>query len=344
MNHNWKRSIRVLILDDDVTRGEALVHTLEDTTSSSEIDSSGGPGHVGIMRGLEFQPHHDTLASIDLDSMSSTLADLNPGKPEHDIVILMLPSEDPLRYCRACMDQYPQVPVLLLGEADQSGEIETAIEHGASDGLCHGHFSVAELKRAVIHAVDRRALSHRLVAAREREAFLCTHDPLTGLPTRSLFYASTKQAISFADRNDHALAVLFLDLDDLAFINAEHGHAIGDRVLMIVGERLQTSVRSSDYAARLGSDDFLVLLRDVGDPFGAATAADKLIEVLRRPIQCAGATITPGITVGIAYYPHDAQEVETLVAQAKSAAKSARIDGINRFAFHEAESVLRMAQ
>jgi diguanylate cyclase (GGDEF)-like protein len=191
--------------------------------------------------------------------------------------------------------------------------------------------------------------------AEERISFQAYHDLLTQLPNRSLFKDRLGVAMTQAQRNRHLLAVLFIDLDRFKIVNDTLGHAAGDDLLKTVASRLTGCLRRTDTLARLGGDEFTILLSELSQPGDAALIAEKVIEELRRPLRIAGHEIRAAASIGLAIYPTDGTDVDTLIKHADIAmyhVKSATKDGYAFFslemnaAFHhrlEVETELRRA-
>jgi diguanylate cyclase (GGDEF)-like protein/PAS domain S-box-containing protein len=162
------------------------------------------------------------------------------------------------------------------------------------------------------------------ITERKRQEALITyqahHDALTGLPNRTLFYDRVEQALSIAKRHDRQdAAVMFLDLDRFKAVNDSFGHDVGDLLLREVARRLRSAVRESDTVARLGGDEFTVLLPELAGAEGAAAVADKIIEATREPCIIAGHTIFITASIGIALYPRDGADVDSLMKTADAA-------------------------
>jgi diguanylate cyclase (GGDEF)-like protein len=152
--------------------------------------------------------------------------------------------------------------------------------------------------------------------AEERISFQAYHDLLTQLPNRALFKDRLSVALSQAQRSGRRVAVLFIDLDRFKLVNDSLGHAEGDELLKGVATLLQACVRRSDTLARLGGDEFTILLPDLTDAEDAALIAQKVIDELRRPMIIGGQEIRPTASIGIALYPDDGAEAESLVKHA----------------------------
>ena len=148
---------------------------------------------------------------------------------------------------------------------------------------------------------------------------LAYHDPLTGLPNRLLFNDRLTQAIERARRSRRLLAVMILDLDRFKLINDSLGLASGDQVLRAVGERLVAAVRRSDTVARLGADDFLLLLPGVDGAENTAKVAQKILDTFLPPLQVDDQELHLGASLGITLYPHDGDDAETLIRNADTA-------------------------
>jgi diguanylate cyclase (GGDEF)-like protein len=163
---------------------------------------------------------------------------------------------------------------------------------------------------------------------------LARHDALTGLPNRLLFQDRLEQALAHADRDNSELAVLFLDLDRFKHINDSLGHALGDELLQKVAARLRSALRREDTVARMGGDEFILLLPQVEDDQAPAKLAEKLLEVVAQPYQLRGRTFYLSASIGISLYPRDGAEVDVLVANADAAMYRAKENGRNTFEFY----------
>ena len=156
---------------------------------------------------------------------------------------------------------------------------------------------------------------------------LVHHDPLTGLPNRLLFSDRLKQAVERAKRHGRGVGVLFVDLDHFKAINDSLGHETGDALLKIVADRLVSCVRSSDTIARLSGDEFTLVLQDLNREQDAGHVAQKVLEAVSRPATVGNREIPVTASVGMALYPFDASDPDTLVAQADRAMYRAKEQG-----------------
>ena len=169
---------------------------------------------------------------------------------------------------------------------------------------------------------DQKHLEARLTHAAQ-------HDPLTGLVNRAVL-RERLQARLASRRRPSSVAVLFLDLDDFKVVNDTLGHETGDALLLEVGRRLQTERRSRDTAARMGGDEFTILLSGVRGPDDAVAVADRITRTLRRPIQLGDRKLTIGVSIGIAIASHRTASAEDLLAEADTALYEAKARGKDR--------------
>ena len=157
---------------------------------------------------------------------------------------------------------------------------------------------------------------------------------LTGLPNRELFMDQIEHSLLLAKRNQQKMAMLFLDLDGFKQVNDVHGHDVGDMLLKEVANRLRMIIRSSDTVARMGGDEFTFVLNDISDDENATSVAQKIIAALSEPFSLKGHQCHVGGSIGIAVYPVDATDSESLLTQADKAMYLAKQSGKNTYRFH----------
>ncbi len=168
---------------------------------------------------------------------------------------------------------------------------------------------------------ERKAFEAQL----EDQAF---HDPVTQLPNRALLNERVRHALARARREHRSIAVIFLDLDDFKTINDSLGHAAGDLVLLEVAKRLSTSIRVSDTAARFGGDEFAILLEDTAGPQEVADTAERIMELLKRPLHVEGKEIVVRASMGISVGDHQTTaDADALIRNADAAMYIAKRDG-----------------
>lgn len=162
-------------------------------------------------------------------------------------------------------------------------------------------------------ARDVTALSQ----AEEELRFLAHHDPLTELTNRSLFNDRLDSALRTAHRHKSTLALLFLDINDFKGVNDVHGHAVGDRVLCMIARRLEGCVRETDTVARMGGDEFTVLLTDLQSEDAVSEKMEQILAVMAEPLGPEfGGIKMPSCSIGVAFYPADGEDADTLLSHA----------------------------
>ncbi|MBY0496305.1 MAG: EAL domain-containing protein [Cyanobacteria bacterium] len=204
---------------------------------------------------------------------------------------------------------------------------ETAIEHSAAPI----HDRQGNILGAVIVFRD-------VIVSRERRLqmlHLAEHDALTDLPNRLLLNDRLARSIALARRYGRRLAVLFLDCDRFKHINDTLGHAIGDQVLRSVAKRLTTCVRESDTVSRHGGDEFLILLSELDQPEDAEAIAQKIVTSIAEPHLVSGHELQITASAGIALYPEDGQDAQSLIMRADTAMYYAKNTGRNRVGFYK---------
>ncbi|MGH7287301.1 MAG: EAL domain-containing protein [Myxococcota bacterium] len=245
---------------------------------------------------------------------------------------------------RRLAEFWPKLAAQIGEEVLRSDEI--ALAHAGSSYFYEIHVSEAPstdrvrgARLVVLRDVTERRRAERTVRQ------LAFYDGLTGLANRHLFARQLTQAITAAREQDHSLALLYLDLDHLKNVNDTLGHAAGDDLLRGVAERLRIGVRASDVVgrlglgsphsglARLGGDEFSILLPKVPSAEVAGEVTERLLSLLAKPIEVAGRPMIGGASIGIALFPQDAQDAETLMKNADAALYHAKERGRNQYQF-----------
>jgi diguanylate cyclase (GGDEF)-like protein len=179
-----------------------------------------------------------------------------------------------------------------------------------------------------------RAEKEALEQLTRKVSRLANHDGLTGLPNRLLLAELLERAIQRSKRQKTLLAVLFMDLDNFKPINDTFGHQEGDRALVEVAHRIKGALRASDVIARVGGDEFVVLLMDMDNEEGARLVAEKIIKTLEHPLYIEGQLCQLGVSIGIALYPHDGGSGDELIRHADEAMYRIKRAGKNGYTFY----------
>ncbi len=168
----------------------------------------------------------------------------------------------------------------------------------------------------------------------EKIQYLATHDFLTELPNRMMFGHLLHQAVQTAKRYQKQFAVLFIDLDGFKEINDRMGHEAGDRLLKEIAARLKNNLRAADVAARMGGDEFVLLMEEVTDSASVATVARKINDGIAQPFIIHGLEQRITASIGISLYPNDGQDGQTLLTRADQAMYAAKAKGKNHYQFY----------
>ncbi|MBW2038230.1 MAG: diguanylate cyclase [Deltaproteobacteria bacterium] len=167
--------------------------------------------------------------------------------------------------------------------------------------------------------------------AEQQLAFMATHDPLTGLPNRILFNDRLTLALAQAQRNRQKLVVMFLDLDRFKDINDKLGHNVGDKLLQAVGDRLKSLLRKSDTVARMGGDEFLLLLPEIARMEDSSKVARKVLEAFHEPFVFNGHGLRITTSIGVAIFPNDGEDGDILMKNADIAMYRAKEQGRDNY-------------
>ena len=169
------------------------------------------------------------------------------------------------------------------------------------------------------------------VQAEEQLVYIATHDALTGLPNRRLFHDRLALELAHARRNQHKLAVMLLDLDHFKHVNDTLGHSVGDQLLQAVGDRLISLLRKSDTVARVGDDEFMLILPGIAREYHADKVAHKILEAVRRPFVFHDHELNITASIGIALYADDGEDGDTLMKNADIAMYRAKDQGRDNY-------------
>jgi diguanylate cyclase (GGDEF)-like protein len=239
--------------------------------------------------------------------------------------------EDPMALLEYVRMSAPGVPVVLLTPEDDEQLALDAVKGGAQDCLATPDLDAVQLRRALLHAIERKRAESQL-------AHQALHDPLTGLPNRALFLDRLGVALERARRSGTQLAVLFLDFDNFKQINDSRGHAAGDRLLATMGSRLSGLLRPMDTIARFGGDEFTFLFEDLSTEREVVLIADRICQAASLPIEADGAELSITVSVGIAMIADPSVSAETVIREADAAMYRAKERGRSRYELFDEDS------
>jgi diguanylate cyclase (GGDEF)-like protein len=247
-----------------------------------------------------------------------------------DIVLvdLSLPDSEGLATIERLLERAGETPIVALTSVDDGDLALKTVQLGAQDYVVKSATTTAGIVRTCRHA---RARHRRVVAldqARKRAYYDATHDALTGLPNRRLLSDRLACALAYAERYSHGLALLSVDLDRFKTVNDSLGHPTGDLVLAAVADRLRAGVRRSDTVARVGGDEFLLILSHVTHRADVMSVASTLVQSVGEPV----GELRVTASVGVALFPADGESMTGLIEGADAAMYEAKKAGGNRFA------------
>jgi len=220
----------------------------------------------------------------------------------------------------------------------ERGDYSPTAPVGTGDELEAISVSVNALSNAV------RERENSLELARNEQEYLSQHDALTGLPNRRFFSQRLEHALDLARRSKTELALFFMDLDQFKLVNDTLGHDIGDELLVQIGERLKANARSSDTLARIGGDEFNVLIENVRDIAEVETILGKYVSLFHKPFVCGTHELSITVSIGAALYPKDGLDGVALRKHADLAVYRAKEGGRDKFSFFSQDLATRANQ
>jgi len=212
------------------------------------------------------------------------------------------------------------------------------VQNTRSDGSKYPeHLSISVIRDADNHVLYYVAVFtniHEAKASQHRLEHLARHDPLTGLVNRAEFERRCSEAIEVAERERLALVVLFIDLDAFKIVNDSYSHAIGDRLLIKVADRIRRQLSESDVAGRIGGDEFTVLISRLSLREDARAIVNRLLVALSEPLVVDEYEVVLSASIGVAGYPLDGMDAAALIANADAAMYTAKTEERNTFRFY----------
>ena len=273
----------------------------------------------------------------------------NPVPPDLVLLDIVMPGMDGYEVCRRIksLPGVNRTPILFITVVNASPDKVKGFDLGAADYITkpfdidevkariRTHLELAQLRLYLEHLLEQRTVL--LEKSEEKYRVLAHRDPLTDLPNRSLFIELLNHAVQRAEREQSRFALIFLDLDDFKRVNDSLGHPVGDRVLQEAARRIREALRETDAIARIGGDEFNVVLEGVDNIQGVDFAAQRLMDALSEPFEEDGHRIYVGASLGIALYPEDGRDAETLQRNADSALHQAKSEGRESMRFFSPE-------
>ncbi|MCQ4574326.1 MAG: EAL domain-containing protein [Candidatus Brocadiales bacterium] len=282
------------------------------------------PGDARLVKEMLAEARDEPFKLEWVGRLSGGLERLEKGEINLVLLDLGLPDSVGLDTFRGVHEKAPELPIVVFsGSNDETMAIE-AVKQGAQDYLVKGNVDTSLLVRSMRYAVERKK-------AEEKIKYMAYHDALTGLSNRKHFRESLDQALEHARRTGRMLAVIFLDLDRFKVINDTLGHDIGDLLLQSAAGRLKSCVRKEDTVARQGGDEFTLLIVEVPHVEDVVGIAGKIIESIKQPYMLEGHELFITTSMGVAFFPNDGEDAETLLKNADTAMYRAKEEGRDKY-------------
>lgn len=234
-------------------------------------------------------------------------------------------AEETIMPCFLEVGSVKEIPFQMV---KKNGEIIDVLISANSERDANG--KILHSMGAVVDITERKK-------AEDEVERLAHYDSLTGQPNRFLLQERLQHALIQAQRDENKVGVLFIDLDRFKWVNDTLGHACGDQLLQRVAKKMQDCVRQSDTVARLGGDEFVIILNGFSSDDELPHFAQRFLEVLAQPVTLEGVEVFNSASIGIAIYPVDGKDVETLLRNADTAMYSAKQHGRNTYQFYSSE-------
>lgn len=226
------------------------------------------------------------------------------------------------------------ITAVISGAELQPGDYRLLTQQGKVLTV-HQELDLSPDAEAVVLGTVQDITVQRATETRIRQ--LAYNDVLTGLASRAYFYKHLQELINSANRRNERFALLYLDLDGFKDVNDSLGHDVGDILLKTVAQRLENVLRNTDFVARLSGDEFCIVVDNVIDKLYPAEVAERCLEATNQPVDLGLQQIRPRCSIGIAQYPEDGDEIQSLLKAADSAMYAAKEEGKHRYAFYRPE-------
>lgn len=298
---------------EDLRRRSAQLPASDSPATNAQTASDTGDRHT--LAGSElyhslFESIHDVYFRTDLNGticVISPSALFQTGYDPSELVGKHVSSIGLTTNGRCFLDHLREVSCLIDSEVELLTRTGSRRYFSANARLVFGDDRIPIAAEAILRDITERKLNE------QRLIHMSYHDLLTGLPNRLLFRDRVNQAVAHSRRNDKGFAILFLDLDRFKAINDSEGHCTGDLLLKAVADRVHGSLRQVDTMARMGGDEFTVLLPDIQTRLDAEVVANRILEMLAAPFDLGEKELNVSASIGISLYPLHGQDPESLL-------------------------------
>lgn len=289
--------------------------------------------HIGdteeydLLGSLLSQIHHTDYQLIGCQSFDDVL--LEALSKEYSVIVLDYHwggADAAKNLLMSALAQGCSIPIIVMTDEMEADVDREAINLGASDYLIKGRIDSQLIERTIRYAIERKNAERRL-------AQLAHYDPLTNIPNRILFRDRLEHALQLAKRGELSFTLMYMDLNGFKQINDKFGHEAGDKLLQSCANRLSQCMRRSDSVARIGGDEFTLLLEKTEDTIGVARFAEKIINEIEEPHIIDNHEVFVGCSIGIAVYPEAGRDSDTLQRNADMAMYQAKQADCSEYRF-----------
>jgi len=307
-------ALYIIVRQIKAVRAEAALR--ESNQFASEIIENAGEGIVVYDRELRY-----VVFNHFMEELTGLLASDVIGHPAPDVFPHLREQRVEELLARALKGEQVSSPDVFF-------YVPNSDRRGWVSGVYRPHYDAKGNIAGVIGLI--RDITERKTAEQQIE-YQAYHDALTGLANRRLFQEHLTLALALAQRRQRLVAVLFLDLDHFKIVNDSLGHSIGDALLKIVAARLKAAVREGDTVARVGGDEFTIVLQELGARSDAGVVAQKVLHTIAEPVEINGHRLYVTTSIGITLFPDDGDDAETLLKNADNAMYRAKAEGRNTY-------------
>ena len=287
------------------------------------------PGDARLVQILLDEVEATRFEITHAESLEGAFGRLDAGSFDIILVDLSLPDSSGLQTVERVRNRVSDVAVVVLSGQDDEETALQALEIGAEDYLVKGRDNGEVLARAIRYSMQRKRAEQQL-------DYLKNYDRLTGLANRSLLRDRLAQAVARVEREEsNMLAVLFLSLDRFKAVNAEFGHSCGDAVLRAVGERIRNQIHKGDTVARVGGDEFCLIVEDIEEVHEVISLVTKVLSIFEQLFLVDGQEISVNASIGISVRPPSMSH--RLLPEAEFAASRAKSQGSSTYQFYTEE-------
>lgn len=292
------------------------------------------PADAELFSEMLHQAFGDTYSICCVDRYEQIVTTLREGTFEALILDMDLPDRSGIKNISSIGREYPDLPIVVLTGHDDMELAVNSLQNGAQDYLSKNNVTPEMLSRSVRYAKERKFIEHKLKDAllesaknNSRLKDLANHDTLTGLPNRTYFHDAAIRILKRANRMGKTVALAYFDLDGFKKVNDTYGHVVGDKLLVEVGKRLDTVIRDSDFLARMGGDEFVIITDIIESKQDVYPLVKRILDVFQKPFEIGIHQIISPPSIGIAFLDDAnacSEDLEQLIKHADCAMYEAK--------------------